>query len=530
MKNKIINLLENNAFIDAYLTDFINDYSEEYNYPDNENKENILNFRDAIYRKWLYSSFIEGSYINVAYITYSIAQRKYKGDYSVIPHIKLNINNKDQFIPERRFVYYSSEEHPVLNDIDKLIKHANPTLIEKEDNLYLLDGGDELISELNFRSAYYVAYLIEISLRLGLIEEVKAIGCKCYTVANTYDKYCMLSSKDKLIAIIENSIEYSRENLEVILNGDKKYLLELLNNNIVCDDFYRNIDELIEENRRNYNEYENMYADDKLLNLKKHLEEYSGENMADMILMSELGVIIDLYFYNIFAYYLGLLLPSYDETNSIENIIYMLDMAPTNEVKYEMLFRNAIQHRLTGFGEKMLRELNLEIEESNDALIDPKLDDKLYYAYLERKEEQEEMEDFDEDDEIIKEVSIEIQNHMDDFYNYLLVEKKVAQSTADKHCGNMEYFLGMYISTNDLSFIKKVSMEMMHHYMTEFFIPSIAMSESGIKNMITAINQYATFLAKKKLIKVQTEKEIKDLFKKHKEDYIELFYEEEEWI
>ena len=126
---ELIKKLEKNKEIQLLLKSFEEEFENNFEIADDIDEFSMITYRDTIFRIWLFSPIVEGTYMSPYYIINIIAQSYKKGDYSIAPHIKIIIKaNNINF--EITWNIYSKVENPVMDDLNKLVKHCNPTVVK----------------------------------------------------------------------------------------------------------------------------------------------------------------------------------------------------------------------------------------------------------------------------------------------------------------------------------------------------------------------------------------------------------------
>lgn len=82
---ELIDILKRNSNIKKLLGEFKKDFADVYYGLKENEKSNMLDHRDIIYRKWLFSPLVDGTYITPNFIINNIAQQKCAGNYSIMP-------------------------------------------------------------------------------------------------------------------------------------------------------------------------------------------------------------------------------------------------------------------------------------------------------------------------------------------------------------------------------------------------------------------------------------------------------------
>ena len=137
--------------------------------------------------------------------------------------------------------------------------------------------------------------------------------------------------------------------------------------------------------------------------------------------------------------------------------------------------------------------------------------------------------DYWQDDEMIADLfgehmSREIVKHLVDFYDYLFINKKLKEKTADKHCENVEFYISNYLNMKSLDELNRITKDSIHMFMLDWFIPKVATSRSNVKDQITSLSQYVKFLVDKGIVESKLLQDFKNI-SKNKENYLDYFDE-----
>lgn len=384
-KELIISELKGNPHIKSILNEFIKDFRENYKTSNDEARELMMRNRDGIFRKFLFSTILEDTYITPCYMVNGIAQNYYKGEYLILPHIKIQEKEEGKLSFKKEFIYYSMDEHPVIADIEKLIKHTNPVITIRNENMYIIDGGEEFIEKINFRSGYYIQYLIGIAQEIGILSDIPSIGCEVYEVAPNYERYKKLSNKEKFIEIYRGSIEYSSRELQLNevtgLIKCKPMVIELLNNNVTFDKIYEFSKVVGKEYKDFMSNIDGIVND---IDIKQSLIQANNESKGELHMhMADLkmGIPMDMYFNVVFGYYLGVITPVYNGLIIIKEIIDGLRKAVFTEQYLLCLFRNIGCYDLSPLGEQVLREEKIEVNNKLFRGLEDCFVEQIIYGY-----------------------------------------------------------------------------------------------------------------------------------------------------
>lgn len=550
---ELIKKLDKNKQIKMLLKSFQTEFESNFEKADDINEFSMINYRDTIFRRWLFSPLVEDTYMSPYYIFNRIAQSYKKGDYSIAPHINIIIESSNITF-ETKWNIYSKDENPVMEDLDKLIEHCNPTIIKRENNRFVIDGGETFINKINYRSGYYIDYLLDLLLRLNIIKEIKSIGCQCYQVSESCSNYNGLSNEEKINKIIEASIEISNKKLEEICKIENADVAkDLLINDISYEEYDKYMEGMVRVYKEINNHINKLKADKE--DISKIIEELTQEDFINIMADRDFSVFFDINFTMIFGYYLGIINPIYQGPFFIEIFNKTMQVLTREESVLNGLFSLQIAHNLTTFGEKILENtidknrensfkdipmnimnngINFYIENKEDILEE-------YIGMLEGLNEISNIMDFDfeedddedeywqDDDEIIADLfgehmSKEIVKHLVDFYDYLFINKKLKEKTANKHCENIEFYISNYLNMRSLDDLNRITKDSMHIFMLEWFIPKVATSRSNVKDQLTSLSQYIKFLVDKGILDKKLLQDFKEI-SKNKENYLDYFDE-----
>lgn len=548
---ELIKKLEKNKQIKMLLKSFKKDFESNFEKADDIDEFSMINYRDTIFRKWLFSPLVEDTYMSPYYIFNRIAQSYKKGDYSIAPHIKIIIESNNITF-ETKWNIYSKDENPVMKDLDKLVEYCDPTIIRRENNSFVIDGGEEFINEISYRSGYYIEYLLDLSLRLNIIKEVKAIGCQCYQLSELYSNYSSLSNEEKINKIIEASIEISNKNLEENCKiKNSNIAVDLLNNDVSYDEYDRYIEEIVRFYEEITKDISKLGTDKEAIEAVEIIEDLAQDNIVNVMATKDFSVFFDINFTMIFGYYLGIINPIYQGPFFIEIFNKVMNVLIREEDALSGLFSLQIAHNLTPFGEKILEKTINKNRENSFKDIPIDIMNNGINFYIENKEDIleeyigmlegmngisnvmdfdfDEDDDYWQDDEMIADLfgehmSREIVKHLVDFYDYLFINKKLKEKTADKHCENIEFYISNYLNMKSLDDLNRITKDSIHMFMLDWFIPKVATSRSNVKDQLTSLSQYVKFLVDKGIVESKLLQDFKNI-SKNKENYLDYFDE-----
>lgn len=353
---ELIETLRRNSIIKSLMDEFKKDFEDAYYDVSIQEKEMMIEYRDVIFRKWLYSPLRGGTYLTPNYIINNISQQIYPGDYCVMPcvKIKLDINGSLRFY--RKFRYHSYNNSPVINELELLISFLNPTIIVRDENKYVIDGGELLVKKLNIQSDYYIEYLIEVGTRLGILELMKSIGCRCYKLGKYYYDYKKLSTEEKIKQLIKSSIDIVKDNISEIIEFDNRNTVwDLLDNGITEDKIFEMMDSPLKDTIEYSKEISDPFKVDKE-SVCSIAEEILGDEISYWFVRREAGIYLDSYLTCILGYYLGLIEPIYDQLFLPKLFIDLISHTDNPLDRLSFMFIMELGHNLTKFGEGIIMD------------------------------------------------------------------------------------------------------------------------------------------------------------------------------
>lgn len=172
-------------------------------------------------------------------------------------------------------------------------------------------------------------------------------------------------------------------------------------------------------------------------------------------------------------------------------------------------FKDPINYYLYNKDEEIQENLSFidDILKNNKISDDDLFDDNLF--------------DYADTDDLYN-VSPLLQSHIHEFELYLK-EKKLTQKTVDKHCENVLFYIDSYLNITDLSKLEDITIDSIHGFLIDFYIPSIAAFKTNVSDAIASLNHYLKFLNSKNYINKDFVHKYKYITK-NKDKYLDYFY------
>ena len=525
MKENIINYIKNSKEINEISSYFERIFRHNYEVFRESGKDMMLVVRDAMFRKWLYSALMPDTYLSPSYIINQICQNEIKGDYAVMLHIK-PVKDKERLSFEHKYNYYSIDDHPVVKDLEELVEFCYPSKMVGDNIPYKIEDGAKIVEEITYRSGYYLEYLIALMHSLKLVKKMPSIGCTCITPSARFEEFKELSNEEKLIQIIDKSIDISinkfNEEKMFVSKLSRRKLLGMLDNGV-------NSDIYIEETEKSEDMFNEIfkYLQKEEAEVLGGLEEAKEGGMATYFSQVFFGIYIDMWFVSVFGYYLGIIQPVFSKPLNMKMLSVALTGISDSMERLALLFEMNDEHDLTPLGRKIIAEFkdNIQKEEfisiskkqMNDILEGVRIEVEEFEKWCDEAVFEEEYEDEIDDDSDINE---EIRDELLAFNEYLLVEKKLKESTVDKHGAKIGFYVYMFLNRDSNSKILYDG-KILDEYISDFYLP-YATSKTDIKDNLVAFKHYGEYMYYKGYISCEVLEEIKDVCN-NKNHYVAIY-------
>lgn len=498
MKSRILDIIKNDARVKEITGYFEEQFLKGYN--SIEDKDKIFNVRDTLFRRWYYSAMLELTYLNPCFLINEIAQQKIQGEYVVMPHIKPEFSKGNKVKFTYSYKYFSIEEHPVVEDLIKLVEFSKPSVHLDMESGFVLKNGEMFIDEINYRNAYYLFYLVELAKEMMLIKEMPSIGTICLIPTKGYDEFLSLSKEEQLYIVVDNSINISvkRFNEQSIFSNKltRQKIIDMIDNGVINDKYFNEVDKNVSF-MEEFIEHARNSGDEQILN---EILNTNPRNLAEMLSETYFGIYIDMWFISVFGYYLGIITPNYAQVYDVYGSMNQLIRCNDPMEKQGYMFDMDEAHDLTCLGDKIMslfkkvhpkKNFNkIKEHEFQDMFVDIKEEMKLVLSG-ELEESMEEMmnsfKNFMEQDDYygfdthFENANEEVSSHISKFYDYLAYEKNFKESTAQKHVENINFFCTVYVVGNMKLDTKVLEADMIDDYM-DFYIRKVASSKTNVKD------------------------------------------------
>ena len=240
---------------------FLNGYEHMRQKMDEPCRRPLLEIAPLAFGKWYYTALANETILSPA----NILDLDFKADaddkteYAYVMRTKPAEEQTDEeFISEYNFTLlgYSTEAHPIVEDLQTLIGYCTPDRATDEHGLIVKEEQTEILEQLSMNSDFYLEYLTRLAWLHGLLVPMPSIHTQRVRPAEECEHFFAQSTEDILFQLAETAcmltaerFSYTMELEEGIATSDFFYLL--LRNHQEVDkifiDFYKRVDVDIEQ-------------------------------------------------------------------------------------------------------------------------------------------------------------------------------------------------------------------------------------------------------------------------------------------
>ena len=186
---------------------FENGFMEIYRDLNKSTRRKILPHLHSVYRRWYYSTMVEGTPFSPANFMGSICEY-FEQEAEIYPYPKLRTPSKvmgiDVFVTE-----FTSESHPIAADITTVMEFSQPIIDIHGDDCLTTVQAAELATMLSLKDPHYAAFLFEIAVRMELLQKVPALYVNRLQVSEKWDDVGKLTNRELLKQILSAAIEFA---------------------------------------------------------------------------------------------------------------------------------------------------------------------------------------------------------------------------------------------------------------------------------------------------------------------------------
>lgn len=239
---------------------FLNGYEHMRQHMDEACRRPLLEIAPLAFGKWYYTALANETILSPANILGLDFQSDAddKTEYAYVMRTKPAEEQTDEeFTSEYHFslLEYSTEEHPLVEDLQALIKYCTPDRATDEQGLLLQEEQAEILEQLSMNSPFYLEYLTRLAWLHGLLLPMPSIHTQKVHPAAECEGFFAQPTEDILFQLAETACMLAAERFshtmdleEGIATTNFFYLLLRENQEIdqIFINFYKRVDVDIE--------------------------------------------------------------------------------------------------------------------------------------------------------------------------------------------------------------------------------------------------------------------------------------------
>ncbi|MBR5270109.1 MAG: hypothetical protein IKU21_06355 [Anaerotignum sp.] len=240
---------------------FLNSYEHMRQKMDEPCRRPLLDIAPLAFGKWYYTALANETILSPANILSLDFQydADNKTEYAYVMRTKPAEEQTDEeFISEYNFTLhaYSTEEHPIAEDLQTLISYCTPDRATDEHGLLLAEDQPALLEQLSMNSDFYLEYLTRLAWLHGLFVPMPSIHTQRVRPAAECESFFSQPAADILFQLAETACMltaerfiYTMELEEGIATADFFYALLRDHQEVdkIFVDFYKRVDVDIEK-------------------------------------------------------------------------------------------------------------------------------------------------------------------------------------------------------------------------------------------------------------------------------------------
>ena len=265
----------------------------------------VSNYLLSFFRRWYYSALIDDTLLSPANFVSELSRVHGKHVFS-----QPIISGEGEGGEAPRMLQYSTECHPVVDDLKVFVDYCMPD-IEVNEDLLVSEKDMFLIAErVSIRDPFYVEYLNLLAIYFDILRDAPSIHSRHARVSENYDKLYSKSQKEIFFEIYEMTAKISASQINHVLPLNKgiintAYIFELLKNPVTTDSLFEKIYSSLGIDIAAFLEHDEMDDID--------LDEEGLDEFYHMVMSSTffLGITFDKYFHTLFGFYLKIITPEF---------------------------------------------------------------------------------------------------------------------------------------------------------------------------------------------------------------------------
>jgi hypothetical protein len=259
------------------------------------------------------------------------------------PVARLSKSGKNRI--EFNMLEYSVHNHPVISDMKIFVESCMPD-VELGMNDMLMDGHvEDLMGKLSMWDSFYVEYLLNISIVMGVIKKSPSIYSNRAQVTSEYRRLFNLSNDEIFDAIVTATVNSASSFIDEMIPLPEPYftretIYELLKHPMTVDEIFQHVYNILGIKIQDIYSYDN--------DTDPFFDDLNNAIISSTFL---LGLLLDKCFLTPFGYYLQLIRPLYTLPYEFFNeLSYLADSFEEEEGLVTALYAPSTFYQLTPLG------------------------------------------------------------------------------------------------------------------------------------------------------------------------------------
>ena len=201
---------------------FLNGYENMRQKMDAPCRRPLLDIAPLAFGKWLYAALAPETILSPANIL-ALDLEKDADDPTEYAYVMGTTPAQEQpdaeFISEYSFalVGYSTESHPLVDDLQTLIRYCTPDRATDENGLLLPEEKEEILKQLSLKADFYLEYLTRLAWLHGLLVPMPSIHTQRVQPAAECDFFFSQKTRDILFQLGETACTLASERFTLSL-------------------------------------------------------------------------------------------------------------------------------------------------------------------------------------------------------------------------------------------------------------------------------------------------------------------------
>lgn len=167
-------------------------------------RRQVKDILPLLFKKWFFSSMLENAVISPAALLMKASSADISLNKNAFADCDLYVKSHKDGLAKYsiRNIIVSTENHPLINDIKALTDFCSPAVYLDEEFHMEPEALKKLKPRLFLTDNYYINYITELSVALGLLEKMPSLYTNMYRVSDAAEQFFSKSGTDMLDSIL----------------------------------------------------------------------------------------------------------------------------------------------------------------------------------------------------------------------------------------------------------------------------------------------------------------------------------------